>query len=43
MKMPDPSKRFNLQKVMHLKALSDGSSMYIVLVSGIFLLLFYIA
>ncbi|CAD8206886.1 unnamed protein product [Paramecium pentaurelia] len=43
MKMPDPSKRFNLGQVMHLKIFSDGSNLYIITICvGMFILFFVI-
>ncbi|CAD8106678.1 unnamed protein product [Paramecium primaurelia] len=43
MKMPDPSKRFNLGQVMHLKVFSDGSNLYIITICvGMFILFFVI-
>ncbi|CAD8113891.1 unnamed protein product [Paramecium sonneborni] len=43
MKMPDPSKRFHLGQVMHLKVFSDGSNLYIITICvGMFILFFVI-
>lgn len=41
MKMPDPSRRFFLGQVMHLKRFSDGSNFYLIIIAvGLFGLFF---
>jgi hypothetical protein len=41
MEMPNTDKRFHLSNVMKLKFFSDGSNMYILVISSIVFLLFY--
>jgi hypothetical protein len=41
MEMPNPAKRFNLTNVMKLKFFSDGSTMYLLVISMLVFFFFY--